>query len=102
MSTMKSVLTLRLPEEDIKAIAEIALREKTDKSTAVRELVELGKVYFAILKYKDGKISLGKAAELAGIPLVEMMDTLATLGIESKLEIQDYLDGIKAAEGIMR
>ena len=39
MSRMKSVLTLRLPEEDLRVIAEIARREKTDKSTAVRELV---------------------------------------------------------------
>ena len=61
----------------------------------------MGKVYFAILKYKDGKISLGKAAELAGMAIADMMDTLAKLGIESKLEVKDCLDGINAAEEII-
>lgn len=66
-----------------------------DKSTTVRELIELGKIYFAILKYKDGKISIGKAAEIAGLSLSEMIDLAAKLGIESKLEVSDYLEGFK-------
>ena len=66
-----------------------------DKSTTVRELIELGKIYFAILKYKDGKISIGKAAEIAGLSLSEMIDLAAKLGIESKLEVSDYSEGFK-------
>jgi len=96
--SMNSVMTVRLPETDVKAIEEIALWEKTDKSTTVRDLVELGKLYFAIRSYKQGHISFGKAAELAGISLSEMMDVLASLGVESTLDVQDYLEGKKTAE----
>lgn len=95
MKRMQSVMTVRLPEEDLKVVEQISSEEKTDKSTAVRELIELGKVYFAILKYKEGKISIGKASEIANLPLSEMMDTLAKLGVESKLEVIDYLEGSK-------
>lgn len=88
-------MTVRLPEEYIKIVEEISSKEKKDKSTIVRELIELGKVYFAILKYKDGKISVGKAAEIASLPISEMMDILTKLGVESKLEVMDYLEGSK-------
>jgi len=93
MKKMQSVMTVRLPKEDIKIVEEISFEEKMDKSTTVRELIELGKVYFAILKYKDGKISIGKAAEIAGLPLSEMMDILSKLGVKSKLDVIDYLEG---------
>ncbi len=95
MKKVQSVMTVRLPEEDIKIVEAISKEEKMDKSTIVRELVELGKVYFAILRYKDGKISIGKAAEISGLPLSEMIDIFAKLGIESKLELDDYLEGFK-------
>lgn len=94
---MKSVMTLRLPAADRNAIEEVAARRKEDKSTAARELIGLGKVYFAILNYREGKISIGKAAELAGVTLSEMMETLAQLGIKSSLDVDDYLSGAKAA-----
>ena len=98
MRKMQSVITIRLPKEDLEVIKEITAEEKIEKSTAVRELVEMGKVYLAILKYKDGKISIGKAAEIAGMTISEIMDLFAQLGIKSKLEINDYLEGSKVAE----
>jgi len=98
MRKMQSVMTIRLPKEDLEVIKEITAEEKIEKSTAVRELVEMGKVYLAILKYKDGKISIGKAAEIAGMTISEIMDLFAQLGIKSKLEINDYLEGSKVAE----
>jgi len=98
MRKMQSVMTIRLPKEDLEIIKEITAEEKIEKSTAVRELIEMGKVYLAILKYKDGKISIGKAAEIAGMTISEIMDLFAQLGIKSKLEINDYLEGSKFAE----
>ncbi len=98
MKRMESVMTLRLPEEDVEVIKLISIRTKKDKSTIVRELVELGKIYFAIKEYKEGKLSMGKAAEISGVSISEMMDILAELGIESNLELEDYLEGKKLAE----
>lgn len=57
-----------------------------------------GRIYLAITRYSEGIVSLGKAAELAGMAVGEFMDLLAKLGIESKLEYTDYLAGSKAAK----
>ena len=101
MKRMDNVMTVRLPKEDLEVVKQISTINKKDKSTTVRELVELGKIYFAIMQYKEGKISIGKATEIAGLSISEMIDLLAKLGIESNIELEDYLEGIKLAEEII-
>ena len=101
MRRLQSVMTVRLPLEDLKVVEEISQKQKKDKSTTVRDLVELGKIYFAINQYKDNKISIGKAAEIAGLTISEMMELLSKLGIQSNLDLKDYLEGQKFAEEIL-
>jgi predicted HTH domain antitoxin len=38
---------------------------------------------------------LGKAAEIAGLPLGQMMTLLAEFGVESRIEKEDYVQGIR-------
>ncbi len=97
MNTMQSIMSIRLPQEDVKTIKEIAATEKIDKSTAVRELVEGGLIYFSISKYREGRISIGKAAEIAHLSLSEMIDLLAGLGIPATMDLGDYLAGSQTA-----
>ena len=101
MRAMDNVLTVRLPKEDLEAVKQISIKTKKDKSTTIRELVEYGKIYFAIHEYREGKLSIGKAAEIAGLTLSEMMDLLAELGIKSNMELEDYLEGKKLSEEII-
>ena len=101
MKRMSNVMTVRLPKEDLEAVEQISIKNKKDKSTTVRELVELGKIYFAIMQYRENKISIGKAAELAGLTISEMVDLLSKLGIESNIELEDYLEGQKLAEKLL-
>ena len=95
MKKMQSVMTVRLPEKDVKMVEQISFEEKTDKSKTIRELFDLGRIYFAILKYKEGKVSIGKAAKIADLSISEMMDLLANLGIKSSLDVMDYKEGLK-------
>lgn len=95
MNRMDNVLTVRLPKEDLEVVKQISIKNKKDKSTVVRELVEQGKIYFAITQYKEDKISIGKAAEIAGLNISEMMDLLSKLGIKSNIGLEDYLEGQK-------
>ncbi len=98
---MTSVITVRLPNEDVETVKQMSALTKKDKSTVLRELVELGKVYLAIKEYKKGKISIGRASEISGLPISEMMDLLAELGIKSNLEVEDYLEGAKVAKELI-
>lgn len=54
------------------------------------------KSLFAVEQYKKGEASLGRAAELAGIPLGQMMTVLTEFGVESRIEQEDYLQGLAA------
>ena len=45
--------------------------------------------------YKKGKASIGKAAELAGISISELIDILAEYGIKSRIGYDDYLKGLE-------
>ena len=98
---MQSVMTLRLTKEDLKVIEDISTSEKKDKSTTARELVRLGKIYFAIIQYKNSKISIERAAKIAGLTISEMMDLLEQLGIKSELGLEDYLEGESVAKEII-
>ena len=48
-----------------------------------------------MIKYKGKEISMGKAAELAGIPISKTIDVLADLGIKNLLEYDDYVKGLE-------
>ena len=69
--------------------------ERTNLSKAVREMVTRGRILFAVERYKMGEASLGKAAELAGLPLGQMMTILTEFGVETRLERDDYLQGLQ-------
>ena len=49
----------------------------------------------AVERYKEGKASLGLAAEFADPTLGEMIDTLAEYGVRSNLETEDYVKGLE-------
>ena len=98
MQRMNELISIRLPKEDLEMVKQLSLQDKKDKSTIVRDLVEQGKMYRAITQYADGRISIGKATEIAGITISEFMDHLTKLGIKSNLQIEDYLEGKKAAK----
>ena len=101
MKKMRQVMTIRLADEDVRLVEELAKSSDKDKSTMVRDLVEYGKIYLAIKLYKEGKISIGKAAQIANLSISETMDLFAELGIKSNIELEDYLEGLKYAREII-
>jgi predicted HTH domain antitoxin len=46
-------------------------------------------------RYKNGEASLGKAAELAGVPVGQMITILTGFGVESRVEKEDYLQALQ-------
>ena len=54
-----------------------------------------GRIMLAVERYRQRQASLGKAAELAGVPVGRMMEILAEYGVESNLEHEDYLQGLQ-------
>lgn len=59
-------------------------------------MVTRDRILLAVERYKKGEASLGRAAELAGVPLGQMMTILTDFGVESRIEDEDYLQGLAA------
>jgi predicted HTH domain antitoxin len=92
---MSKTMSIRMDHDNYQFLREITKEERSDLSKAVRDLVTRGKVMLAVERYKKGEASLGKAAELAGLPLGQMMTILTEFGVESRLEKEDYLQGLR-------
>jgi predicted HTH domain antitoxin len=88
-------MSVRMDRDNYNFLHEIIKDEGSDLSKAVRDMVTRGRILLAVERYKTGEASLGRAAELAGVPLVQMMTILTEFGVESRLEKVDYLQGLK-------
>jgi predicted HTH domain antitoxin len=91
---MTKTMSIRMDRDNYEFLAEISKEERTDLSKAVRDLVTRGRILLAVERYKNGEASLGKAAELAGLPVGQMMTILTEFGVESRIEKEDYLQGL--------
>jgi predicted HTH domain antitoxin len=93
MARAHKTVSVRLEEDDYRFLSGLA--EAEDLSTAVRGLIASGRVLMAVERCRDGKVSLGKAAELAGVSVSEMMDLLARHGVKADLDGEDYREGLR-------
>lgn len=92
---MTKTLSIRMDRYNYEFLSEFTKEERSDLSKTIRELVSRGRVMLAIEKYRSGEASLGRAAELAGLPVGRMMTVLTDFGVESRLEKEDYLQGLE-------
>ncbi len=91
---MSKTMSIRMDRGNYEFLHEITKEERSDLSKAVRDLVTRGRILLAVERYKKGEASLGRAAELAGLPLGQMITILTEFGVESRLEKDDYVQGL--------
>jgi predicted HTH domain antitoxin len=92
---MSKTMSIRMDRDNYEFLHAITKEERSDLSKAVRDLVTRGRILLAVERYKKGEASLGRAAELAGLPLGQMITILTEFGVESRLEKDDYLQGLR-------
>ena len=87
------VLTLRLPEDVLEKIDNIARREGKERSEVIREILKIGLrdkfIEDALKAYKEGKVSIWKAAKIAGLSLWEFVEILKDKSIEIQYGIRE-------------
>jgi len=66
---MTKTMSIRMDRDNYEFLSEISKEERSDLSKAVRDLVSRGRIFLAVERYKKGEASLGRAAELAGLPV---------------------------------
>mgnify|MGYP001123464260 CR=1 FL=1 len=98
---MTEVVSTRVPNELAKDLAKIEEVEKADRATIVRKLlaraVEEWKKEYALSLYREDKISLWRAARLAGITLREMMDFAVEKNVPFKYSEKDLEEDLTSA-----
>ena len=93
---MTKTMSIRMDQDNFEFLNKLSREESGDVSKAVRELVNKGRLMLAVERYKKNQVSLGKAAELAGRTLGDMINILAEYGVKSNLEKEDYLKGLES------
>ncbi len=92
---MTKTMSIRMDRQNYEFISELSKETKDDLSKTVRELVYKGRVMLGVEKYKKGEVSLGRAANLAGLPVGQMINVLAEYGVKTNLETEDYLESLE-------
>jgi predicted HTH domain antitoxin len=87
---MTKTMSIRMDQSNYEFLTAITKEEESDLSKAVRDLVTRGRVLLAVERYKKGEASLGKAAQIAGLPVGQMMNLLEEFGVRSSIEHADY------------
>ncbi len=90
---MAKVITLRLKERELDFIRQLSRKKNGDRSYAARKLIDYGWIYFILKNYREGKMSIGKAAKELNLTITETIELLAGLGIKSPISYEDYLEG---------
>ena len=87
---MTKTMSIRMDRDNYEFLSAISREERSDLSKAVRDLVTRGRVLLAVEKYRKGEASLGKAAEVAGLPVGQMMTLLGEFGVRARIDQEDY------------
>lgn len=87
---MTKTMSIRMDRDNYEFLNAMSREERSDLSKAVRDLVTRGRILLAVEKYKKGEASLGKAAEVAGLPVGQMMTLLGEFGVRSRIDQDDY------------
>ena len=89
-------MAVRIEKEKLAEIKAISKEENRKKSEVLREALDIGlkekKLVMALEKYKRREISVGKAAELADVPLSRFLDVLRERNIPFNYAVKELLE----------
>jgi predicted HTH domain antitoxin len=101
MST--ATIVTKLPIKTLKEIEYWSEREGTEKSTFLTELIDEGlhewKMHKALSMYKDHRVTLWRAAEIAGVSLSELLAELPKQKIIFQYDMAELNEDLEYARG---
>jgi predicted HTH domain antitoxin len=99
---MGKVISVRINKSLEEVLNKISKEQNNEQSEVIRDLIKNGSIFLAIKGFVEGKYSIGKAANLVEMPLSEFMDIIANLGIKSKINIEDVLEGYENLSKVLK
>lgn len=92
------VVSLRIGDKEIRRLEALAKKQNKDRSMVARELISDGWTLAVIRQYKQGKLSLERAARELDLSVSETIDLFGGFGIHGPLEYDGYLEGLEAIQ----
>jgi len=96
------VMSLRLSEKELKRLKAMAKSDDKEQSSEIRELLSDGLKYKMLLRYKEGKVSIGILSKMLEINISDALDLLASFGIPLSVTYDDYLLSRETAKKFIR
>ncbi len=100
---MSENIRLRLPQDTIQKLDDIAKKERKDRSTIIREILDEGikekHMDLAAELYRKDEVTGWKAAKLAGVSLARFYEALRSRGILIQYNERDAETDLKALRG---
>ncbi len=98
---MQKIISIRPTEEIERKLERLIGIEKMERSALIRRILDIGideeLKKHALELFRDKKVSLAKAAEIADISVREMMDLIKEKGISLHITIEDIREDFEAA-----
>lgn len=98
---MTETVSTRIPNDMAKDLKEIEKEEKADRATVIRKLLAKAitewKLEKALKLFQEGKVTLWKAAKIAGLSLWEMMEIIGEKKIPFPYTFEDFREDFEAA-----
>lgn len=91
---------VQLPEDLLKGVLYRAKMEDVDESTAIRQFIRSGVMWYVVGLYKNGKITLAEAAELSGVSLRRMLDILMEHGVKGNIKMKQQIRSLDYAKSL--
>jgi len=95
-------MSVRIPDDLEKSLLEFSEKESKPTSEVIRELLERGlkekRIELGLQLYKEGKVTLWKAATIANVSLWEMVEKLKERKIEVQYGQSELEEDLKALE----
>lgn len=93
-------LNLRIPETIIQDLDQIAQEEQIDRTTVARKLLAEGirrwRFDQALRQYEQGQITKGRAAELAGVTIYDILDEVRRRGLAAQYSLEEVREDLQA------
>ena len=93
----------RISESELREIEALAKEEKVDKATLLRRVIDLGlrqlRTQRTVELYRAGRVTMRKAARIAGVSLWEMIDVLDRERVPVQYSLKDLREDLEEAYG---
>jgi len=92
--------TICLTGDLLKGVSYRTTMEDVDEPTAIRQLLRLGVIWYAVSLYNIGKITLSEAAELSNVSLRKMLDIIEEHGVAGNVTMKQQIKAIEYARNL--